>query len=535
MPNTFREILADPALRPVHGQPWPDTQCPGLADDSRTAEQGGVFIARGLWSERSEEFVREAVGRGVAVVVLPVDAWEAKPELRQLLESSGCGVVVADVVDQALAGRMADRFYGHPAERLRLVGVTGTNGKTTVAMLTQHLLAVSGLKPGLLGTIWTDVGNESGPAPATLTTPGAIELRRHLAAMVANGCDTAVMEVSSHALDQGRVAGLAFDAAVFTNLTQDHLDYHGTMEAYAAAKAKLFTMLKPEGWAIVNADEAFAEAMIARVSSGRVLRTRLGKPAESGDSQLNQQEATAIPEAMGADQTAARFEGPWGSASAVMPLVGDHNVSNALQAAATAHTIVRMTARQLRERLAACPPVPGRLEPVRRGDGAGPSVLVDYAHTPDALERVASTLASLTRQRGGRLIVVYGCGGDRDRTKRPKMTAAALRYADQAVLTSDNPRSEDPQQIIDDAATQVSAEGRRKLQTEVNRAAAIRMAVLSGAASDTVLIAGKGHEDYQVVADPPGVFGQATKQIHFDDREQAAAALDDWRPPAVAC
>ncbi|MEM8782267.1 MAG: UDP-N-acetylmuramoyl-L-alanyl-D-glutamate--2,6-diaminopimelate ligase [Planctomycetota bacterium] len=532
-PPAFDELLTDPALRRVSGDGGERTACAGLTDDSRDAVAGGVFVARGSWSPRAKGFVEDAIARGVSAVVVPAAAWESDPALREGL--AGVAVAVADDVDQALAGRLADAYFGHPARGLRLVGVTGTNGKTTVAMLTQHLLRASGLKPGLLGTVWTDVGEEAGPRPAELTTPGAIELRRHLAAMVSNGCDTAVMEVSSHALDQGRVAGLAFDAAVFTNLTQDHLDYHGTMDAYAAAKARLFTMLKPQGWAVVNGDDPYAEVMVAGVSSGRVMRTRMGRGVTHDRADGPEQSASATPESLESDRSTARFDGPWGSASATLPLVGEHNLSNALQAAAATHTLMRTSARELRERLAACPPVPGRLEPVRRKDGRGPSVLVDYAHTPDALERVASTLKPLTEKRGGRLIVVYGCGGDRDRTKRPKMTDAALAFADHAVLTSDNPRSEDPQRILDDAAAGLAAVRRDRLTIQVDRAAAIHAAITGAAGQDTVLIAGKGHEDYQVLADPPGAFGGATKKVHFDDREHAAAALRRWQPPAVAC
>ncbi|MEM7576115.1 MAG: UDP-N-acetylmuramoyl-L-alanyl-D-glutamate--2,6-diaminopimelate ligase [Planctomycetota bacterium] len=533
MPTTYGDILTDPGLRRVHDSGRDTEPCPGLTDDSRAVVGGGLFVARGPWAERSAEFLEDAIGRGAAAVVLPAEAWERHDDLRRI--AADCSVAVAETVDQVLAGRLADRFFHHPSDKLRLMGITGTNGKTTVAMLCQHLLVASGSKPGLLGTVWTDVGDPAGPTPAELTTPGAIELRKHLAAMVRHGCDTAVMEVSSHALDQGRVAGLAFDAAVFTNLTQDHLDYHGTMAAYAAAKARLFTMLKPKGWAIVSGNDAYTDAMIAGVASGRVLRTRVGETQADASEQSPTQSAQVVPESLQADRSTARFDGPWGSASVTLPMVGEHNLSNALQAAAATHTLIRMTTRELRERLAGCPPVPGRLEPVRRDDGAGPAVLVDYAHTPDALERVASTLKPLTHERGGELIVVYGCGGDRDRSKRPKMTAAAMRHADRVVLTSDNPRSEDPQQILDDAAADMDASPREQLLIEIDRAAAIRSAVLGALDGDTVLIAGKGHEDYQVIADPPGVYGQGTRKTHFDDREHAAAALELWHPPAVAC
>ncbi len=498
--------------------PWP-----GITDDSRTVELGGLFVGRDESGDVCG-FAGDAVSRGAAAVLVSesIDVSGLPPAV---------GVYRVPVVGQDIAGEVADAGYGSPQQKLCIVGVTGTNGKTTVAMLTQHLLRASGRKCGLLGTVWVDVGDGS-PESATLTTPGAIELRRLLAAMVQNGCEAVVMEVSSHALDQGRTAGIHFDAAVFTNLTQDHLDYHGTMDAYAGAKAKLFTQLKPGGWAVLNADDPASEQMKEAMASDRVLWTRVNATDDTGASDAMSPPCNVTASRLGAGFTRARFDGPWGSAEAELPMVGAHNLSNALQAAAAAHALAPQTARGLRERLGAIPPVPGRLEPVRRDDGQGPTVLVDYAHTPDAIERAAAAVRDVTT---GRLIVVYGCGGDRDRAKRPLMTAAALRHADHAVLTSDNPRSEDPDRILDDASADLTGGDHKRLVRQVDRAAAIRQAIGGADPNDCVLIAGKGHEDYQVVADPPGVFGGATTRLHFDDREQARAALDAWKPRAVAC
>ncbi len=497
----------------------------GLTDDSRAVAAGMLYVARGPWRDTSASYLDAAIQQGAAVVLLPEAAGRVETP-------SHVGVYTAPQVDQILAGRVADRFYDHPADRLRLLGVTGTNGKTTIAMLAQHLLGASGVKAGLLGTVWTDVGNPAGPAPAELTTPGAIELRKHLADMVRHGCTAAVMEVSSHALEQGRVAGLAFDAAVFTNLTQDHLDYHGDMDAYADAKATLFAQLKPTGWAVINGDDPAGPRMAERVPPGRVLWTHVRDTAHADETERHQPgHCVAVAEELAASGTRARFDGPWGSAVATLPMVGRHNVSNALQAAAAAHCLARQTSRDLRQRLEASPPVPGRLEPVRRQDGTGPVVLVDYAHTPDALENAGTAVRAVT-PRDAQLFVVYGCGGDRDRTKRPRMTAAALRFADRAFLTSDNPRSEDPQTIVDDAQRGVPDLDRARLRVQVDRAQAIAEAIRDAGPGDTVLIAGKGHEDYQVVADPPGQFGGATRKLHFDDREHAEAALQAWTPAA---
>ena len=508
-----------------------DVALADLTDDSRAVVPGGLFVCRGPVDDRAQGYIEMAIDRGAAAVLTRGDAPGA---LRSVMPETVAHVraEVGVDVDQRLAGQLAERFFGDPAQQLKLLAITGTNGKTTTATIVQHLIHAAGFTCGLLGTVHVDTGDAAGPRTAELTTPGAIELSRLLAEMVRNGCDHAVMEVSSHALHQGRADHLVFAAAAFTNLTQDHLDYHGSMAQYADAKALLFESLDASATAVLNGDDAMANRM-ARQCKAKVITTHVhAEPGAQHDAcspGLGRADAIAV--ALTAAHSRARFVGPWGDVELALPLVGPHNLANAIQAAALAHAVTGMDAKPLRTALEACPPVPGRLEPVGLdwphptcdiGAAPGPVVLVDYAHTPDALINVASALRPLTPP-PGRLIIVFGCGGDRDRAKRPLMAQAACRYADIVVLTSDNPRTEDPRIILDDA--QVGFADQRNDDTDcskpqthvqIDRAEAIRFAIELAAPSDTVLIAGKGHEDYQIIGH---------EKIHFDDREHAAQAL----------
>lgn len=500
---SFDDLIADTGLKRLHPAAAPITD---LTDDSRQVSPGSVFVARGqAANDHWHPWVATACAAGAAAVVAPA----------AIDVPAGVGLAVGPVIDQPLAATLAAQFFGHPARQLKLIGITGTNGKTTVATLTQHLLKTAGLRCGLLGTVAIDDGGAAGPQPAELTTPGAIELQRVFARMVANGCVAAVMEVSSHALDQARVAGLHFDAAVFTNLTQDHLDYHHTMTAYAAAKAKLFGQLAHGGTAVVNAESPHAPAMAAAV---RAPGARVYQSVPAGVAATDPVVFEALQ--LTASESRVRMTGPWGSFTASLPLIGPHNLMNTLQAVAAAHALAPRSQDAWARDVTACPAVPGRLEAITLPGigtpGDAPAVLVDYAHTPDALVNVLSTLRPLTT---GRLICVFGCGGDRDRTKRPKMARAAADGADVLVLTSDNPRTEDPQQILNDTAAGVPEDRRDALTIEIDRAKAIAAAVAQARANDTVLIAGKGHEDYQIIG---------TEKTHFDDREEAAKALACW-------
>ncbi len=492
-----------------------------LTDDSRQVKAGGLFIARPGTNGHGLDYLGDVLAGKPAAILsdrpVPVDI--ALP--------AELAWVQGQRVDAGFCSRLAERFFGYPSRRLQLVAVTGTNGKTTVAFLAQHLLTAAGLRSGLLGTVLIDDGLHR--RGAELTTPGPVELSRHLAAMVDHGCAAAVFEASSHALDQGRLAGLELDAAIFTNLSGDHLDYHQTMARYAAAKARLFDLLGPEGWAVVNARDAYAQTITDRFRARGVQASRhLVACGVSDDAQASSPSwaacattATAHIRVLAADHTEARFVGPWGDWEVRLPLIGRHNVANALQALAAVWVVLDGAAENaaLRQALGSLPQTPGRLERVIPGSANVtatplPTVLVDYAHTDDALENVLSALKPLTR---GRLICVFGCGGDRDRTKRPRMAAVAARHADLVHITSDNPRTEDPLAIIDEIRAGLGPQDGERVYVDPDRARTIAAAIAGATPDDVVLIAGKGHEDYQIVG---------RQKHHFDDREQAAAALD---------
>jgi UDP-N-acetylmuramoyl-L-alanyl-D-glutamate--2,6-diaminopimelate ligase len=473
----------------------PDVVIASVTDDSRRAADGALFVARRGTTAHGDAYIDDAVRRG-ATAVLSDGPAAARP-----------GVVHLRCADPAaMAARLAERLAGEPSTTLALVGVTGTNGKTTVATLIRHVLTAAGLPCGLIGTVHVDLGPgdaASGPEPAALTTPSACETSALLGRMVARGCRACAMEVSSHALDQGRTSGLRFAGAVFTNLSGDHLDYHGTMDAYAAAKASLFAGLPADGWAVINADDP-AASLMARTDAD-VVFTSVDDPG--ADCRAAVLDASI-------DGARVRFTGPWGEFETQLPLPGRHNVANALQAAAVGSRL-GLDADALRAALATASAPPGRLEPVS-GPDDDCTVLVDYAHTDDALDNVLAALRPLVPA-DRRLRVVFGCGGDRDRTKRPRMAAAACRWADDVVVTSDNPRTEDPESIVDDVLAGIPASHRDRAVRRTDRDAAIRAAIATADAGDVVVIAGKGHEDYQIVG---------TTKRPFDDRVVARAALD---------
>jgi UDP-N-acetylmuramoyl-L-alanyl-D-glutamate--2,6-diaminopimelate ligase len=471
-----------------------------ITDDSRTVMPGSLFIARRGHNEDGRKFAGAAAEAG-AVAVLTDD-----PDLKVASHTPVEVVVAGDVA--AVTARLAERFYGNPSTRLRLVGVTGTNGKTTTSSLIHRILNDSGLRCGLIGTVVVDDGVTV--APASLTTPPAVEISRTMGVMVEAGCGACAMEVSSHALDQGRVAGLSFDTAIFTNLTGDHLDYHKTLDRYADAKARLFGMLSPDGLAVVNGDDPWAAHMV-RECRAEVLRCSTVRPIADGWCAGRSLERSMA-------GTRAVFTGPWGEIDVRMRLVGEHNVMNALQAIAVGHRL-GLAPDQLRERLATAAAPAGRLEPVTP-EGHPFAVFVDYAHTDDALDKALTAVRPLVGP-GGRLWVVFGCGGDRDRTKRPRMGAVAARLADVIVMTSDNPRREEPGAILGEILAGVEPEARTRVTVLPEREEAIAHAVAKARAGDIVLIAGKGHEDYQILPDGNG----GTVKRHFDDREAARAAL----------
>ncbi len=478
-----------------------DVRICDITEDSRTVMPGSLFVARVGEKSDGRAFVADAIAAGATAILSdrPVDAGPV------------CSLVSSDV---ALATAMlAERFYGNPSKMLKLIGVTGTNGKTTIAYLIHQLLNASKVRCGLISTVCIDDGR--GRSDSMLTTPPALEISQALATMVESGCTAAVMEVSSHALEQKRVAALSFDIGIFTNLTGDHLDYHKTMDAYAAAKSTLFRMLGPEGLAIVNADDPASERMVTGCRS-RVLRCTAGA---RGDAECR---VVAGPATFAG--TDAALVGPWGRVESTIPLVGAHNLMNTLESVA-AVTALGVAPAQVARALTLVQAPPGRLEPVVAGGiDAGFSIFVDYAHTDDALANVLRTVRPLLDAGGtarGRLIVVFGCGGDRDRSKRPRMARVACELADVVVVTSDNPRTEDAQAIIRDILAGMEP-GSPPAHVDADRRAAIAWAVDHAERGDIVVIAGKGHETYQLLPDGRG----GIHRTDFDDRLVARAALE---------
>jgi UDP-N-acetylmuramoyl-L-alanyl-D-glutamate--2,6-diaminopimelate ligase len=453
----------------------------GIGVDSRTIEPGMLYIAvRGSQSD-GHRFVGQAISQGAVAVLVETPQG-----------SSAAQILVRDSRRSALT--LGAAWYANPARRLNLVGVTGTNGKTTTTGLIRHLFNANN-GAGSIGTLGAFDGRGM-PVTSTagsLTTPGPIDLQATLAAMVDRGVSHVIMEASSHSLDQGRLDGLAFAAAVFTNLTRDHLDYHGTMETYLAAKLRLSALLRLDGLEVVNLDENAWQVMPPRTP-----RLTFGEhPAADV-------RATDII----LDAAGSRFHlsGKFGRIDASLPLLGDFNVSNALAAAATALGLGRPLT-EVVDRLAGAPQVPGRMERIADRPCI---VLRDYAHTPDALERALTSLRPLT---SGRLIVVFGCGGDRDKGKRPIMGRIAAELSDLAIATSDNPRTEDPGAIIDDIEQGMGGMPHLRIP---DRLTAIHAALNEARSQDTILLAGKGHETYQVIG---------TEKLPFDERELVRQAV----------
>jgi len=447
----------------------------GIADDSRRVQPGNLFVAVRGWDSDGHDFLDAARERG-AIAAIVEDA--TRTTLPSLVVREG----------RRAAAIAAATSYANPARNVTMLGGTGTNGKTTSTSIMRHLFDDGAGSSASIGTLGVLIGSagEVLPGGSGLTTPGPVELQRILRALVDRGVRTVAMEVSSHSLEQRRVDGLEFDVAVFTNLTRDHLDYHGTMEAYLQAKARLIEYLKKDGTAVTNAD---APEWASLKPTPNRLSFAVRAPAD-----ICARNVRYTPD--GSEWT---LETPRGSAPVKLPLIGDVNVENGLAAAAAAFARGELPT-AIAERLSSVPQVAGRLEII----STQPTVLRDYAHTPDALERTLRTARAFTR---GKLIVVFGCGGDRDKGKRPIMGEIAAQGADCAIVTSDNPRTEDPDAIIDDI--EVGMRG-RKHERVTDRMAAIRRALDIAKDGDIVLLAGKGHETYQI---------RGTTSYPFDEKE----------------
>jgi len=468
-----------------------DRPVESIAYDSRRVQKNGLFVAMRGENRDGHEFIGQAIEKGASVIVA---------EREEKHSRATC--LVVENARRALADLSAT-FYGLPAQRLKLAAVTGTNGKTTITFLIKHICEKARLRCGLIGTVRYEIGERV--LPASRTTPESLDLQELLAQIVNAGCQAAAMEVSSHALAQDRTRGLEWNVAVFTNLTQDHLDFHGTMESYFESKSKLFTQLgqqqkKRKPVAVVNIDDHFGEQLLQRIGK-KVAVVTYGMGARADFRASNYRVEFG--------GTSYQLDARGKSYLVRVPLIGRFNVLNSVAALAAANAL-GVDLREAVLNLGKSPQVPGRLElvPAKRQF----QVFVDYAHTPDALRNVLKTLRELGPHR---LIVVFGCGGDRDRKKRSLMGEIADRHSDYAILTSDNPRKEDPNVIIAEIEKGVRSTHYEKL---VDRAEAIGRAIALAQPRDIVLIAGKGHENYQEFAD---------YTVPFDDIQVARRAIED--------
>lgn len=456
-----------------------ETEISGVAIDSRKVTKGGLFVAMKGTQVDGHKFIPKAIELGAAAILCE--------NLPDNLEEGVAYVVVPDTED--IVGEVATRFYGNPSEKLKLVGVTGTNGKTTIATLLYNMFRKFGHKCGLLSTVCNYIEEEA--IPADHTTPDPIELNELLARMVEAGCEYAFMECSSHAIAQKRIGGLKFAGAIFTNLTRDHLDYHKTFENYRNAKKAFFDGLPKSAFAITNADDK--NGLVMTQNTKAVVKTYSTRSAADFKARILE----------------CHFEGMYleiDNREVGVQFIGKFNVSNLL-AVYGAAVMLGKHPEDILLVMSTLHSVSGRLEPIRSPEGY--TAVVDYAHTPDALENVLNAIHEVLNGKG-QVITVCGAGGNRDKGKRPLMAQEAVKQSDKVIFTSDNPRFEEPQDIIDDMLAGLNDHQKRKVLTIVDRKEAIRTACMLAGKGDVVLIAGKGHEDYQEVK---GV------KHHFDDKE----------------
>ncbi|URN95185.1 MAG: UDP-N-acetylmuramoyl-L-alanyl-D-glutamate--2,6-diaminopimelate ligase [Candidatus Pristimantibacillus lignocellulolyticus] len=465
-----------------------DVEVAGIHNDSRAIKDNDMFVCTKGAKENGHDYIPQAIANGAKIIVI-------QDKQEQYVE----GITYILVPDTGKAASiMVDEFYGSPTHQLKLIGVTGTNGKTTTTNLIEHILTYHQHKTGVIGTI--EIRYPGYQEEAKLTTPLCYELQRYFYNMKQADVDYAVMEVSSHSLDLGRVHGCRFKTAVFTNLTQDHLDYHVTMEAYGEAKGLLFAQLgndyEQASYAVLNSDDPWSERY-ARKTSAQIITYGLGEDALVRATNIN----------ITAAGTSFTLTTPLGELELSTKLIGKFNVYNLL-AAISAVIPEGLSLDQIKEAIEGVEGVPGRFEAVQQGQPF--AVVVDYAHTPDSLENVLRTAQQLEPRK---LICVVGCGGDRDRTKRPLMANIAIEMADHVYFTSDNPRTEDPIAILADMTNHLTAE---HYTTNVDRKLAIEDAINEAQAGDIIVIAGKGHENYQIIG---------TVKSHFDDKEIARDQL----------
>ena len=481
-------ILQGIDVTAIHGDTGRDIS--GLTFDSRTCRPGSLFIAVCGAEADGHNYIGKAVAAGAAAVIYQ----NGEPD------PAGFGdTTLVKVADSRKALALAaDNWYGHPSGKLNLVGITGTNGKTTTVTLLYNLFTSLGWSCGLISTIANYIDGER--LETSHTTPDQIELNGLLARMAEKGCNYCFMEVSSHAVDQERIAGLEFKVAIFSNLTHDHLDYHKTFAAYRDCKKRFFDNLPKDAFALVNVDDRNGEVMVQNTRAQ--VRTYACKRMADFRCKIIEESLEGMLVSLDGTQVWTRF-------------IGAHNAYNLLAVYATA-VLLGARPEEVLVKMSALGPVAGRLDFLRGGNEL--TAVVDYSHTPDALENALRTLRETARDRC--LVCVFGCGGNRDRTKRPEMGAIAAKYADRVVVTSDNPRHEEPEAIIQEIRAGMDIQARARSLFITDRREAIRTALLTAPQGAVILVAGKGHEDYQVIGDT---------KIHFDDKEVIAETFEEMK------
>ena len=482
------ELLVAMDVRETKGAGDPEVR--GIAYHSQRVREGDVFVAVKGAASDGHHFIHEAVKRGASAVIA-----EKRPA-----EPTVVPIVVTADTRKALA-QISAEFFGHPSREITLVGITGTNGKTTTSFLLESIFKEAGKKVGVIGTINYRFGHEKLTAPTT--TPQSYDLQQLLRTMVEKGIEYGVMEVSSHALDQERVAACHFDVGVFTNLSPEHLDYHEDMQQYFAAKKRFFhdtlAQTQKDPYAVVNVDDPLLRDFIGELTALKTMTYGL----EDGDVKTVRREVSL----RGIDALLCTSAGTCPIRSR---LIGEYNLYN-IMAAVAVGVALHIPLDTVRRGIEGVTTVAGRMEQVGNGN---PLILVDYAHTPDALEKAIQGLRKLVH---GKLLLVFGCGGDRDRSKRPVMGRIGVQLADLAIITSDNPRTEDPLKIIEEIEQGAQKVDPHRYLVIPDRREAIKRAITLAASEDAVLVAGKGHEDYQVLG---------REKVHFDDREEARKALE---------
>ena len=479
----LKELLSK--IKPLEIIGNEDVEINGINIDSRKVKEGHLFVAMRGTQVDGHQFIAKAIEQGAAAVLCE--------EVAQPVE----GVTYVRVADcEDCVGTVATAYYGNPSEKLKLVGVTGTNGKTTIATLLYNMFRKMGHKCGLLSTVCNYVDGEA--YPTDHTTPDPIELNMLLAKMVEAGCEYAFMECSSHAIAQKRIGGLKFAGGLFTNLTRDHLDYHKTFENYRDAKKKFFDDLTKDAFAITNADDKNGTYMVQNTKA--TVKTYSTRTIADYTAHIIECHFEGMYLEMDGHEVGVQF-------------IGKFNVSNLLAVYGAARMLGK-EAEEILVVLSTLKSVAGRLEPIQSPDGF--TAVVDYAHTPDALENVLKAIHEVLEKKQGKVITVCGAGGNRDKGKRPLMAQEAVKQSDRVIITSDNPRFEEPQDIINDMLAGLTPQQMKKVVTIVDRREAIKAACMLAQKGDVILIAGKGHEDYQ---DVKGV------KHHFDDREECRKAF----------